>query len=177
MCVGEGKEVFEGVLGSRHSQGVKDSFRKARRMAGPLPTGIVSHARRVCSLYKRAYRNLESWYSMLEDFRYEAVLLRARFDANKDIKDLRKGKELLNAGEEELWSCMHPAPMYFAGSPGGCAYDRGGVSPDWVLDHWHPTEKAMYPKYFALREKRKLEYIEFYKKQYPNAPTEFHLDH
>uniref|UniRef100_A0A6V7LME4 NADH dehydrogenase [ubiquinone] 1 beta subcomplex subunit 9 n=1 Tax=Bracon brevicornis TaxID=1563983 RepID=A0A6V7LME4_9HYME len=109
--------------------------------------------------------------------RYEAVLLRARFDANKDIKDLRKAKELLLAGEEELRGFLHPQPLVFATSPGGCAYDRESPSPDWVLDYWHPTEKAMYPKYFALREKRKLEYIEFYKKQYPDAPTTFKDEH
>ncbi|XP_011310871.1 NADH dehydrogenase [ubiquinone] 1 beta subcomplex subunit 9 [Fopius arisanus] len=145
-------------------------------MAGPLPTGIISHSRKVCSLYKRALRNLEAWISMHEQYRYEAVLLRARFDENKDLKDLRKGKELLLAGEEELWQCLHPAPIYFAESPEGVAYQRDVPCPDWILDQWHPTEKAMYPKYFALREKRKKEYIEFYKKQYPNAPTTFHLD-
>ncbi|KAA8591264.1 hypothetical protein FQN60_002207 [Etheostoma spectabile] len=24
--------------------------------------------------------------------------------------------------------------------------------PEWALDHWHPSEKAMYPDYFAKRE-------------------------
>lgn len=27
--------------------------------------------------------------------------------------------------------------------------------PEWVLDHWHPSEKAMYPDYFAKREQWK----------------------
>ncbi|MGH0161624.1 UNVERIFIED_CONTAM: hypothetical protein FKN15_057069 [Acipenser sinensis] len=27
--------------------------------------------------------------------------------------------------------------------------------PDWCLDYWHPTEKAMYPDYFAKREQWK----------------------
>lgn len=27
-----------------------------------VPLAIVSHKRQVCSLYKRALRNLESWY-------------------------------------------------------------------------------------------------------------------
>ena len=31
-------------------------------MAGALPTGITTHAKRVCSLYKKAMRNLESYY-------------------------------------------------------------------------------------------------------------------
>lgn len=27
--------------------------------------------------------------------------------------------------------------------------------PEWLLDHWHPTEKAMYPDYFSKREQWK----------------------
>uniref|UniRef100_A0A672MAK1 NADH dehydrogenase [ubiquinone] 1 beta subcomplex subunit 9 n=1 Tax=Sinocyclocheilus grahami TaxID=75366 RepID=A0A672MAK1_SINGR len=27
--------------------------------------------------------------------------------------------------------------------------------PEWCLDHWHPSEKAMYPDYFAKREQWK----------------------
>ena len=35
-----------------------------------------------------------------------------------------------------------------------------------ILDAWHPLEKAQYPKYFALRDVRKREYIERYEKKY-----------
>lgn len=27
--------------------------------------------------------------------------------------------------------------------------------PEWALNHWHPSEKAMYPDYFAKREQWK----------------------
>lgn len=27
--------------------------------------------------------------------------------------------------------------------------------PEWVLEYWHPSEKAMYPDYFAKREQWK----------------------
>lgn len=27
--------------------------------------------------------------------------------------------------------------------------------PEWLLNHWHPTEKAMYPDYFSKREQWK----------------------
>lgn len=60
-----------------------------------------------------------------------------------------------------------------ANSPGGCAFDREVIPPDWVLDYWHPLEKAQYPEYFARREKRKDEYVAWWEKQYgkqdPNA--------
>lgn len=146
-------------------------------MVTPVPVGLVTHARRVCSLYKRAVRNYESWHTHFVHWRYDAVVVRARFDKNKDIKDLRLAKHLLEEGEKELESILHPAPLYFAESVEGVAYEREEESPDWVLDYWHPTEKDMYPKYFALREKRKIEYEEFFKKQYPDAPTHFSADH
>lgn len=51
-------------------------------------------------------------------------------------------------------------------SPGGVAYNREVRPPDWVLDYWHPLEKAQYPEYFARREQRKQEYVEKWEKKY-----------
>lgn len=43
-------------------------------------------------------------------FRYEATLLRHRFDLNKDEKDPRVAQKLLAEGEEELFQNMHYQP-------------------------------------------------------------------
>ena len=43
-------------------------------------------------------------------YRYRAVLLRARFDENKDIKDMRVAQQLLDEGEKELFSVIHYQP-------------------------------------------------------------------
>lgn len=51
-------------------------------------------------------------------------------------------------------------------SPGGVAYEREVRPPDWVVDYWHPLEKAQYPEYFARREQRKQEYIKNWEKKY-----------
>ena len=51
-------------------------------------------------------------------------------------------------------------------SPGGVSHGRVVVPPDWVLDYWHPLEKAMYPEYFAKREERKAEYVKWWNSQY-----------
>lgn len=53
-----------------------------------------------------------------------------------------------------------------ANNPGGLAYGREVELPDWVLDYWHPLEKAQYPDYFARREQRKKEYVIWWEKQY-----------
>ncbi|XP_015173659.1 PREDICTED: NADH dehydrogenase [ubiquinone] 1 beta subcomplex subunit 9 [Polistes dominula] len=132
-----------------------------------LPTGIVSHSQKVCSLYKRALLCLKAYYHDRLEFRYQAVKLRQRFDKNARIADLRLAKHLLHEGEEELFYKEHPQPFIYPDAPGGVAYNRDPIVPDSLLDKWHPIEKAMYPKYFARREQRKKEYLEWYYKQYP----------
>merc|ERR1712212_86784 len=131
-------------------------------------------SRRVCSLYKRSLRNLESWYDRRHMYRYQAVLMRDRFDKNRDVKDLRVAQQLLEEGEKELFNYMHYQPRKFPLSPGGVAYERVVDAPDWVLDYWHPMEKAAYPDYFARREQRKLEYIEWWEKTYGKPTAEAH---
>ncbi|GAB6026737.1 hypothetical protein CHUAL_013243 [Chamberlinius hualienensis] len=139
-----------------------------------LTTELVSHSQRVCRLYKKAVRNMESYHSYRLNLRYHAVLLRARFEAHRDEKDMRKAKQLLYDGEEELFQNMHPQPKKFAYSPGGVAYAREVEPPDWVLDYWHPLEKAQYPDYFAKREQRKEEFIKAWEKKYGKPEPSHH---
>ncbi|KAF5275092.1 hypothetical protein FQA39_LY07029 [Lamprigera yunnana] len=128
--------------------------------------GLVSHTRKVQSLYKRALRTLEAWYDTRDVFRYQAVLMRQRFEANRCIADLSIAKSLIEAAEEELFQNTHYNPKQFPESPGGVAYIREVIPPDWVLDYWHPLEKAQYPEYFARREVRKKEFVEMWEKKY-----------
>lgn len=79
---------------------------------------------------------------------------------------MRIARKLLAEGEQELADKQHPQPFAFANSPGGIAYGREVELPDWVLDYWHPLEKAQYPDYFARREQRKKEYVIWWEKQY-----------
>jgi len=66
------------------------------------------------------------------DYRYHAVLLRARFDQNAKEIDARKAKKMLLDGEAELWEKHHPQRVRFPESVGGAAYDRQRYVPDWV---------------------------------------------
>ncbi|KAH9515527.1 ndufb9, NADH-ubiquinone oxidoreductase [Bulinus truncatus] len=139
-----------------------------------LQCSVPSHARKVRSLYKQAVRLLQAYYEPNDryEFRYQAVLMRARFDEHKNEVDLRKAKKLLLDGQKELLLKTHPQPYKFPDSPGGVAYQRTSPPPDWLLDTWHPYEKAQYPEYFALREIRKKEYIERWEKQYGKGDNE-----
>uniref|UniRef100_A0A2A4JFX2 NADH dehydrogenase [ubiquinone] 1 beta subcomplex subunit 9 n=1 Tax=Heliothis virescens TaxID=7102 RepID=A0A2A4JFX2_HELVI len=131
--------------------------------------GVKTHSQKVCSLYKRALRNLEAYYDRRNVYRYQAVLLRDRFDKNAKITDMRKAVELLKEGEQELFSLQHPIPRCFATSLGGVAHERVVTPPDWVIDYWHPLEKAHYPEYFKRREERKKEFIAMWEKEYGPA--------
>nr|CAH7718962.1 unnamed protein product [Callosobruchus chinensis] len=139
-----------------------------------LPIGLVSHTRRVQTLYKKAVRSLEDWYDRREVFRYHAVLMRHRFDQNKDITDMRVAKELIEKGEKELFEKQHWHPRKFPDSPGGIAYGREVTPPDWVVDYWHPLEKAQYPEYFARREQRKKEFVKAWEKKYGKSQIPSH---
>jgi len=140
-----------------------------------LKTELISHTRKVCSLYKRSIRNLEAWCDKDHDiFRYNAIHMRQRFEEHRKELDMRKAKELLANGEEELFQKLHYQPLKFPNSPGGVAYAREPPVPDWLIDTWHPAEKAQYPDYFARREQRKKEYIAMWEKQYGKPDPEEH---
>uniref|UniRef100_A0A8C8VDX4 NADH dehydrogenase [ubiquinone] 1 beta subcomplex subunit 9 n=1 Tax=Pelusios castaneus TaxID=367368 RepID=A0A8C8VDX4_9SAUR len=127
----------------------------------------LSHRQKVLRLYKKSLRHLESWIVARDRFRYFACLMRARFDEHKNEKDMVKATKLLKAAEEEFWLYQHPLPYIFPDSPNGIAYERydGWKAPEWVLDYWHPSEKAMYPDYFAKRERWKKLRLESWEKE------------
>ncbi|TWW59862.1 NADH dehydrogenase [ubiquinone] 1 beta subcomplex subunit 9 [Takifugu flavidus] len=100
---------------------------------------------------------LEIFEYYRDKYRFYACLLRARFDDNKNEKDMIKATMMLKAGEEEFWANQHPQPYIFPESPGGTSYERYECYkvPEWLLDYWHPSEKAMYPDYFSKRDQWK----------------------
>ncbi|GJQ77818.1 hypothetical protein Trydic_g16075 [Trypoxylus dichotomus] len=134
-------------------------------MSLPIPE-LVSHTQRVKALYKMAIRNLESWYDRREVFRYVATLMRAKFDRYKNVKDFAAMNELVRKGEEELFLYKHWHIRKHACTPFGSSYEREVPAPDWIIDYWHPLEKAEYPTYFAKREVLKKKYVEMWKDQY-----------
>ena len=54
----------------------------------------------------------------------EGFKMRARFDANKDLKDPVQIQKVLAEGEAELWEFRHPDPYVLNHMPGGTKYQR-----------------------------------------------------
>ncbi|XP_077207662.1 NADH dehydrogenase [ubiquinone] 1 beta subcomplex subunit 9 [Paroedura picta] len=127
----------------------------------------LTHQQKVLRLYKRALRHLESWCIFRDKYRFYACLLRARFEEHKDEKDMVKATRLLMAAEQEFWENQHPQPYIFPDAPQGTSYERNDTykTPEWALDFWHPSEKAMYPDYFAKREEWKKLRMESWEKE------------
>lgn len=100
--------------------------------------------------------------------------MRDRFDKNRNVKDFREVEKIMVAGEQELFDTQHWQPRRFANSPGGVAFEREVLPPDWILDYWHPLEKAMYPEYFARRELRKQEYLKKWDLEHGKGTGEDH---
>ena len=147
-----------------------------------LQTKILTHRQRVLSLYKAAVKNERNWYPDRHEWRFRAILIRDRFEQNRNVLDLVKAQQLVAAGEQELLNWQHPNPLQFPESPGGSAYAREPGSPDWVMDHWHPMEKAQFPEYFKKRSQLKKDYIDWYVKKYgitkynPEEEGHVHVD-
>merc|ERR1711890_45161 len=154
------------------------STRDARMSGGVGPRPIITHAQRVCRLYKKAYRLEESWVtaSTRWQFRFAAAVLRGRFDENRGIKDLRVAAKIVEDGEYELWANQHQDPRTFKTDPGGIVYNREGNHPDWLFDQYHPWEKVQMMDVFEKREQLKKDFHDYYenslaKKYQPEAPA------
>ena len=135
-------------------------------MSNYLQTKFLTHRQQVLRLYKAAVKNERNWFPDRHEWRYKATLIRDRFEQNRNVLDLVKAQQILAEGQQELANWQHPNPLQFPDSPGGVGYGREPRSPDWVLDQWHPMEKAQFPEYFKKRSEMKKEYIEWYVKKY-----------
>jgi len=132
-----------------------------------------NHSKQICNFYKRVRRAIQSYvddgtddWNIQEEQHFEYVAMRKRFDDNKDIKDMRIAKKLLQDGEAKLINYIQPEPMIFANSPGGITYHRYPKYPDWLADYWDPIEKAQYPSYFRKREMWKKQRIDLWEAKY-----------
>merc|ERR1711976_568814 len=133
------------------------------KMASGVPKAAISHAQRVCRLYKKACRTLYDFHDSPAMLRYNCTMMRARFDETRKEKDMRVLAAMLEEGEEEVWRVQHYQPFQFKLDPGALCYNRYIEPQDAVLDYWHPWERAQYMSYFEKRDQLKEEYNDYYK--------------
>ncbi|RKP11362.1 hypothetical protein BJ684DRAFT_22078 [Piptocephalis cylindrospora] len=93
------------------------------------PTLEALHRSRVSSLYRRALKSAYDWSGRRDIWRHQAMEIRAKFEANRNVSSLRQREALCRQTEEELWVMRHPDPHKFPSAPGGIAYHRHGVPP------------------------------------------------
>merc|ERR1712110_275585 len=148
-------------MGSRHLTTTNLSFLEISKRNQLLE--IVTHAQRVCRLYKKAMRTTSDHYFERHLIRYEQVLLRQRFEVTRTEKDMRKLAAMLQDGEEECLEKAAYDPFIFRDDEHGIVYNRQPEHRDTMVDHWHPWEKANYIDYFNKREELKKEMAAYWK--------------
>ncbi|EDV24215.1 uncharacterized protein TRIADDRAFT_8831, partial [Trichoplax adhaerens] len=82
------------------------------------------HAQRVTRLYRQCLRHSLSWIIERDKWRREAVCIRARFDANKNITNMTVANQLYEEAMKEFNLYKHPDPYVHPDSPGGVRYER-----------------------------------------------------
>ncbi|XP_023332794.1 NADH dehydrogenase [ubiquinone] 1 beta subcomplex subunit 9 [Eurytemora carolleeae] len=131
-------------------------------MSGPKE--ILTHAQKVCRLYKAALRSTENWTLGKAEHRFNATVLRARFDETRNEKDMRVNAARLEEAKHELWEKQHSDPIIFKNDAGGICYRREHTHLDYLFDQYHPWEKVMMRDFFERRETLKKEYEEYFEK-------------
>jgi len=123
---------------------------------------ILTHAQRVCRLYKKSLRTLEDWNPRRHELRFNAAVLRARFDETRSEQDMRIQAKRLEEAEKEWIQRQHYDPLMLKNDPGGICYQRDVPIHDWLFDLYHPWEKVQLRDFFATREEMRKEYEEYF---------------
>nr|XP_051686398.1 NADH dehydrogenase [ubiquinone] 1 beta subcomplex subunit 9 isoform X2 [Oryctolagus cuniculus]XP_051700778.1 NADH dehydrogenase [ubiquinone] 1 beta subcomplex subunit 9 isoform X2 [Oryctolagus cuniculus] len=112
-------------------------------MAFSAPGAYLTHQQKVLRLYKRALRHLESWCIHSTHLLSATVMLLC-------YRHERCFRLHCCACPLTVFGSPPLLPEYSLLSPRNLP-----LVPEWCLDYWHPSEKAMYPDYFAKREQWK----------------------
>ena len=135
------------VGGVAHVRRVQQLYKRSLKVqpdAPPLCSTRPQHPRHLCCARahlagrraifptpRHAHRRLRAPPQLLLDWTVhrelwidEGFKMRARFDANKDLKDPVQIQKVLAEGEAELWEFRHPDPYVLNHMPGGTKYQR-----------------------------------------------------
>ncbi|XP_003387932.1 PREDICTED: NADH dehydrogenase [ubiquinone] 1 beta subcomplex subunit 9-like [Amphimedon queenslandica] len=102
----------------------------------------LTHTQNVTRLYRKSLKHLLSWAIDRRLWRRQALELRDRFDANKDV-DHSIALKLLQEGEAEFERRKHPDPYISPEAPEGTKWERNLPPPPHVLE-MTPDEQKWY---------------------------------
>ncbi|KAF9232156.1 NDUFB9, NADH-ubiquinone oxidoreductase [Melanogaster broomeanus] len=84
----------------------------------------TAHRSYVKSLYRRMLKNELDWVVRRDIWRGRAMLIRAEFERNRDIRDPRAVAQVLEKFEARLAANLHPDPYIPPTMPGGTKWER-----------------------------------------------------
>ncbi|RWA07318.1 hypothetical protein EKO27_g7786 [Xylaria grammica] len=85
---------------------------------------IMSNRQAALSLYRRALKISLDWAVHRQLWRGQALYIRSLFEANRNVKDLRQQRALLQETEKLLKTWGHPDPYCAPTAPGGSKFER-----------------------------------------------------
>ncbi|TID13976.1 hypothetical protein E6O75_ATG07208 [Venturia nashicola] len=92
----------------------------------------MAHQARVLSLYRRALKLTLDWSVHRHIWRGQAMYIRSLFEAQKNVREPRQQKALIEETESLLEKWKHPDPYRPPTAPGGSKYERNLPAP--ILD-------------------------------------------
>ncbi|KAE9994564.1 hypothetical protein EG327_008077 [Venturia inaequalis] len=92
----------------------------------------MAHQARVFSLYRRALKLTLDWSVHRHIWRGQAMYIRSLFEAQKNVREPRQQKALIEETEALLEKWKHPDPYRPPTAPGGSKYERNLPAP--ILD-------------------------------------------
>ncbi|RPA95026.1 putative NADH dehydrogenase [Choiromyces venosus 120613-1] len=78
----------------------------------------------VKSLYRRSLKLSQDWCIRRDIWRSQALNIRELFEANREVKEPRQLRVILQEAEEALERWKHPDPYRAPTAPGGSKYER-----------------------------------------------------
>ncbi|XXH01159.1 histone H2B [Hypoxylon texense] len=84
----------------------------------------MSNRQAALSLYRRSLKLALDWAVHRSLWRGQALYIRSLFEANRNIADTRKQRDLLRETEKLLETWKHPDPYCPPTAPGGSKYER-----------------------------------------------------
>jgi len=86
----------------------------------------------VMSLYRRALKLSLDWSVHRYIWRGQAMYIRSLFEANKNVREPRQQRAIIDEAEALLEKWKHPDPYRPPTAPGGSKYERNLPAP--ILD-------------------------------------------